>query len=139
ASARPDGRAGRASARLEPHGRLLALLEALDDVGGDLRRRRPRAEARVEAELARELVVDAGPAEEEQHVVAPALLLDHSHERRAVLLVAVALRDDLRDEDRVGPEGPRARAELGVLDLGAEVVRVEALVALEPLLAVEAL
>jgi hypothetical protein len=53
--------------------------------------------------------------------------------------VAVALGYHLRDEDGVGAEGARAGDELVVLDLGAEVVGVEALVALEAFFPGEAL
>ena len=52
-----------------------------------------------------------------------------------VVFVAVALRDDLADEDGVGGQGAGARDELLVLDLRAEVVDVEALVALEAFVA----
>ena len=49
--------------------------------------------------------------------------LEQLDERAAVLLVAVALGDDLADEDGVGVERAGARRELLVLDLRAEVVR----------------
>src|SRR5690606_10059985 len=93
------------------------------------------AEAGIEAELERELVVDAGPAEKEQHAVAEALFLDQLDEGSGVLLVAVALRDDLADEDGVGADLARDGRELLVFDLRAEVVHLEALVAFEALVA----
>ena len=80
-------------------------------------------------------MIHARPAEEQDHLAPPALALEELDERAPVLLVAVALRDDLADQDGVRTERAGARRELVVLDLGAEVVHLEALVALEPLVA----
>ena len=52
-----------------------------------------------------ELVVDAGPAEEQDEAVAQALLLEQVDQRRGVLFVAVPLGDDLAHQDGVGAEG----------------------------------
>src|SRR5439155_24751595 len=51
----------------------LALDQRVDDEAGDLRGLRAGAEAGVVAELARELVIDARPAEEEEQAPHPAL------------------------------------------------------------------
>src|SRR5262245_11329476 len=72
----------------------LSPQQLVDDVAGHLRRLGARPEAGVEAELARQLVIDARPAEEEQQValVAPPRQLD---QLRRVLDVQIALGHDL--------------------------------------------
>jgi hypothetical protein len=56
-------------------------------------------------------------------------------QRVGIVLVTIALRHHLADEDGVRFERNCARGKLHVFDLGAEVVRFETLVALEPLVA----
>ncbi len=79
-----------------------------------------------------QVVIDARAAEQQDHLVPEALARRQVDERRRVLLVAVPLGDHLRDQDRVRAEGLGLLAELGVLDLRAEVVGVEALEASRP-------
>ena len=67
------------------------------------------------------------------------LRLDHLDELGQVLDVEVLLGDRLRDEDRVGAHLDRLREQHAVGDLAAEVVGLEAPVALEAVVAVVAL
>ena len=116
----PAGRSGSGAAG------GVAPQHPVHEVRGDVPRLGARAEARVEPELERELVVDARTAEEQDDLAPPALALEELDERAPVLLVAVALGDDLAHQDGVGA-APRARARRAlVLDLRAEVVHLEA-------------
>ena len=113
--------------------------DVLDDVGGDVAWFGAGPETGVVAELEGELVVDARPAEEQDDLVAEALLLHEVDERQRVLFVAVSLGDDLAHEDHVGVESSCSLGELLVLDLGSEVEGLEPFVALESLVAPVAL
>src|SRR4051812_4399150 len=91
----------------------------------------PGAKPGIEPKIHSKLMINTGPAKQNDELIAKLLLLHELNQRSCILLVAVTLRNHLRNQNRISAKSASPLDELLVLDLGAEVVGVEALVALE--------
>ena len=118
---------------------LGAARDLFEQKGGHAARRRARAEPRVVAELLGERVLEASPSGHEDDAIPQALRFQHVDEIRQVLDVDLVLRDGRGDEDRVGLRLAREAHEPFDRHLGPEVAGIEARVALEAVVAGEAL